>query len=67
MKRFALFLLALCAGVSVLRADEGMWLPSEIYKNIQDMQAKGFELNPKSNFHLATRLFLNNVVTSKNR
>jgi hypothetical protein len=44
MKRFALFLLALCAGVSVLRADEGMWLPSEIYKNIQDMQAKGFKL-----------------------
>jgi hypothetical protein len=44
MKRFALFLLALCAGVSVLRADEGMWLPSEIYKNIKDMQAKGFKL-----------------------
>ena len=44
MKRFTLFLLALCACVSAMRADEGMWLPSEIYKNIQDMQAKGFKL-----------------------
>ena len=45
MKRFwALMALAL-AFSPVLRADEGMWLPSLISGRIADMQAKGFRLS----------------------
>ncbi len=44
MKRLTLFLFSLCVSVTALRADEGMWLPSQIFMNIQDMQAKGFKL-----------------------
>ena len=40
-----LFLVALVlTGVSQVRADEGMWLPSEILKKIKDIQSQGFKL-----------------------
>ena len=40
-----LFLLALLAvATSSVRAEEGMWLPSESILKIKDMQAKGFKL-----------------------
>ena len=38
-----LFVFLVVAGTG-LRADEGMWLPSEIILKIKDMQAKGFKL-----------------------
>ena len=41
-----LFLVALVlAGVTQVKADEGMWLPSEILKKIKDIQSQGFKLS----------------------
>ena len=41
-----LFLVALVlVGASGVRADEGMWLPSEILKKIKDIQSQGFKLS----------------------
>ena len=46
MKKLILFFALLLAGASSgLRADEGMWLPSEILKKIKDIQSKGFKLS----------------------
>ena len=40
-----LFLVALILAVATqVRADEGMWLPSEILKKIKDIQSQGFKL-----------------------
>jgi hypothetical protein len=48
MKRYALFALfsIFCFQFSVLsvRADEGMWLPSQIESQVRDMRKKGFRL-----------------------
>lgn len=44
MKRNLFLILILFIGIN-LRADEGMWLPSEIAKRIQDMQSKGCKLS----------------------
>ena len=44
MKKILFLLAFLAVATSSLRADEGMWLPSEILLKIKDMQAKGFKL-----------------------
>ena len=44
MKRILFAVVLLLSGTSLLRADEGMWLPSEIILKIKDMQEKGFKL-----------------------
>ena len=46
MKKLVLLFALLFAGASSgIRADEGMWLPSEILKKIKDIQSKGFKLS----------------------
>ena len=46
MKKLVLLFALLLAGTSSgIRADEGMWLPSEILKKIKDIQSKGFKLS----------------------
>ena len=46
MKKLVLLFALLLAGASSgIRADEGMWLPSEILKKIRDIQSKGFKLS----------------------
>ena len=46
MKKLVLLFALLLAGASSgIRADEGMWLPSEILKKIMDIQSKGFKLS----------------------
>ena len=45
MKKLGFLLtLAIMLGAMPLKADEGMWLPSEIILKIKDMQEKGFKL-----------------------
>jgi hypothetical protein len=44
MKKILFLLAFLAVATSSVRADEGMWLPSEIILKIKDMQAKGFKL-----------------------
>ncbi len=44
MKKTLLLFVFLAVAAFNLRADEGMWLPSEIILKIKDMQAKGFKL-----------------------
>ena len=44
MKKLLFLFVFLMVAVSGARADEGMWLPSEIMLKIKDMQAKGFKL-----------------------
>ena len=44
MKKILFLFVLLVAAGPALRADEGMWLPSEIILKIKDMQAKGFKL-----------------------
>ena len=44
MKRYWVFMALALFFSPVLRADEGMWLPSLISGRIADMQAKGFRL-----------------------
>ena len=45
MKKVLFFLALIWMGVSQMRADEGMWLPSEILKKIKDIQSQGFKLS----------------------
>jgi hypothetical protein len=46
MKRFAAIMLALVLGLNLnLRADEGMWIPMLINKNIVEMQKMGLKLS----------------------
>lgn len=45
MKKVLFLIVFLMVGSFSLRADEGMWLPSEIIQKIKDMQAKGFKLS----------------------
>ncbi len=44
MKKLLFLFVFLAVAATGLRADEGMWLPSEIILKIKDMQAKGFKL-----------------------
>jgi hypothetical protein len=44
-QRFLIILIMLLLAHSTSRADEGMWLPLLINKNIADMQAKGLKLS----------------------
>ncbi|MBR2437673.1 MAG: S46 family peptidase, partial [Bacteroidales bacterium] len=44
MRKILFAVIFLLSGTSLLRADEGMWLPSEIILKIKDMQEKGFKL-----------------------
>ncbi len=44
MKKLLFLFVFLAAAVTGIRADEGMWLPSEIMLKIKDMQARGFKL-----------------------
>jgi len=45
MKRLLFLVALILAGVYQVRADEGMWLPSEILKKIKDIQSQGFKLS----------------------
>ena len=45
MKKFLFLVALILAGASQVRADEGMWLPSEILKKIKDIQSQGFKLS----------------------
>ena len=45
MRKKLLLVLSLFLGVVAARADEGMWLPSQIAERIADMQSKGFKLS----------------------
>ena len=44
MRKTVIFIIALLAAMTA-RADEGMWLPSEILKKIKDIQSQGFKLS----------------------
>ena len=45
MKKVLFLLAIIWMGASQVRADEGMWLPSEILKKIKDIQSQGFKLS----------------------
>ena len=45
MKKLLFLVALILAGASYVRADEGMWLPSEILKKIKDIQGQGFKLS----------------------
>ena len=45
MKKILFLVALILAGASYVRADEGMWLPSEILKKIKDIQSQGFKLS----------------------
>ena len=45
MKKFPLIFFFLFFVASIVKADEGMWLPSLISQRIGDMQDKGFKLS----------------------
>jgi len=45
IKKYLSLSIALCFSVSITLADEGMWIPLLIGKNISDMQAKGCKLS----------------------
>ena len=45
MKKLLFLVALILTGVSQVRADEGMWLPSEILKKIKDIQSQGFKLS----------------------
>ena len=45
MKKLLFLVALILAGASYVRADEGMWLPSEILKKIKDIQSQGFKLS----------------------
>ncbi len=45
MKKLLFLVALICMGASQVRADEGMWLPSEILKKIKDIQSQGFKLS----------------------
>ena len=44
MKKLLFLVALILAGATQVRADEGMWLPSEILKKIKDIQSQGFKL-----------------------
>ncbi len=46
-KKITLFSLLLCFSFLMARADEGMWIPSLIGKNYNDMQRAGLKLTPQ--------------------
>ena len=45
MKKLLLLIALVWIGASHVKADEGMWLPSEILKKIKDIQSQGFKLS----------------------
>ena len=45
MKKLLFLVALIMMGASQMRADEGMWLPSEILKKIKDIQSQGFKLS----------------------
>ena len=45
MKKLLFLVALILMGASQIRADEGMWLPSEILKKIKDIQSQGFKLS----------------------
>jgi len=45
MKKLLFLFAFILAGATQIRADEGMWLPSEILKKIKDIQSQGFKLS----------------------
>ena len=45
MKKLLFLVALILAGATQVRADEGMWLPSEILKKIKDIQSQGFKLS----------------------
>ena len=45
MKKLLLLIMLVWIGASHVKADEGMWLPSEILKKIKDIQSQGFKLS----------------------
>ena len=44
-KRILLFVALACSTLITASADEGMWLPNLIGRQIDDMKAKGFHLS----------------------
>ena len=44
MKKLVFLFALILIGAAQMRADEGMWLPSEILKKIKDIQSQGFKL-----------------------
>ena len=45
MKRLLFLITLVWIGAAHVKADEGMWLPSEILKKIKDIQSQGFKLS----------------------
>ena len=45
MKKLLLLIMLVWIGAAHVKADEGMWLPSEILKKIKDIQSQGFKLS----------------------
>ena len=45
MEKLLLLIMLVWIGASHVKADEGMWLPSEILKKIKDIQSQGFKLS----------------------
>ena len=45
MKKLLLLIMLVWMGADHVKADEGMWLPSEILKKIKDIQSQGFKLS----------------------
>ena len=45
MKKLLLLFALVWIGAAHVKADEGMWLPSEILKKIKDIQSQGFKLS----------------------
>ena len=45
MKKLLLLIALVWMGAAHVKADEGMWLPSEILKKIKDIQSQGFKLS----------------------
>ena len=52
MKKLLFLVALILAGASQVRADEGMWLPSEILKKIKDIQSQGFKLSAEDIYTL---------------
>ena len=62
MKKILFLFAFLAVATSSLRADEGMWLPSEIILKIKDMQAKGFKLTAEDIYSINTSSLKDAVV-----
>ncbi len=53
MKKFLIAIIALLIGVNTTsRADEGMWIPLLINKNIAEMQEMGFKLTAEDIYNV---------------